>query len=343
MWNCNSLDHTYLNETSILSLAFALMNHTCKPSVSWEVEGNEVVLRATTDLEAGAELSVSYVEDPELHKPTNLRQEHIIETGKGFTCGCPRCSGPELSRHMVCSVSGCTGVVPLGLNAKGDTAGPCGACGHMVTAKEIVRYTEKESELEELMEDFVVEDDCDQAGDSDIEQDFTAPEAKFEGFEKITPEHLEKIRAIASSGRWVAPTGHWLAHRAYGLLKDVAWSRKGCPSTILECLHQRAAFVRQAYPCVAPIPPPIVEHGLELLEAAELLLKVDGWPSEWTQAKREAAAKKCLEESISVLEVMRGSTNKHCRKASKYLNALNGGAEMAKRGQKRGREDKTGL
>jgi len=105
---------------------------------------------------------------------------------------------------------------------------------------------------------------------------------------------------------------------------------------------QRAAFVRQTYATVAPNPPPILEHGLELLEAAELLLKAECWPSEHTLEKRRAAAADRLQESISVLEPLRGSKSKHVRKAYKYLASLNVEAGTAKRGQKRTIEaDKT--
>merc|ERR1711874_12143 len=113
----------------------------------------------------------------------------------------------------------------------------------------------------------------------------------------------DTIREIATSCRWLAPTGHWLAHRAYGFLAAVAMSKKNDPAAILTCLDQRASFVRQAYPSIAPNYPPIPEHGWELLQAAELLLKADGWPPEWSDGdKRKAAAQNRLKECISVLE-----------------------------------------
>jgi hypothetical protein len=327
LWSCNSLDHTTKEDTSILSLAFALMNHACMPTVSWYVQGSEVILRANADLEAGTEINVSYLEDFELQKPTKRRQEHIIETGKEFTCGCARCSGPERCRRVVCARSGCPGLIALTCELRSSS--PCEKCGKKLTAKEHSKYVDMETELEQLMEDFFDEEDYDEEGESDIEGPISKPEARFKDLEQMTPKNLDKIKKNAGS---LAPAGHWLAHRAQGLFKDVAWSRKSCPSTILECLHQRAAYVRQAFPTVAPSHPPIVDHGLELLEAGELLLKSESaWPSKWTEEKRQASAEVLLQEAISVLEPMRGSENVFVRKARKYLASLNGDGKSAKR------------
>lgn len=318
LWNCNALDHTYLEETSILSPGFAMMNHSCMPNVSWEVQGDEVVMRAISDLEAGVEYSITYLEDDHLHMPAKLRQDHMVSTGKGFVCGCSRCEGPERCRHVMCPKAGMVTLDSL-------------------TASEKSRYVDMESKLQDILDKFMDEEPMDESGDAYIavEDPLIAPPPRTQNLDDITPEQLTIVREVATSGCWLAPAGHWLAHQAYGLLKDLAWSQKACPTTILDCLQKRAEFVSQAYPTVAPNPPPILEHGLELLEAAELLLKGDKWPAVWTPEKRHAAAMNLLEASIGVLQAIRGSRNCHVRKANKYLMSLQEDSTPLKRGQKR--------
>lgn len=322
LWNFNCLEHSHLEDATVLSLGFALMNHACMPNTSWEVQGDEVILRATAELDAGDELSITYIEDDHMHKPTKLRQEHIESTGKGFVCGCSRCTGPERCRHVVCPEAGSSGLMSL----------------ESLTGAEQAKYLDMESKLHLLLEDFL-DEETDEGGDDNIERavrsPLIAPPPRTQDLHEITPEQLAFIREVATSGKWLAPTGHWLAHQAYGLLKDWAWSQNACPTTILDCLQKRAAFVSQAYPTVAPNSPPFLDTGLELLEAAELLIKGDRWPAAWTQQRRHETAVPFLHGAIGILKPMRGSENCHVRKATKYLSLLEEKSTPPKRGLKR--------
>lgn len=151
LWSCNSLGHSNKKDTSVLSVGYALMNHSCLPSVSWHIDGDAVLLHANADLDAGAELTNSYMEDHHMHKPTQLRREHIIETEKGFTCGCARCSDPkERCRRMTCPATGCTGVVPLGCAA----SEPCKMCGRALSTDECAEWVAREKELKSLLDKF---------------------------------------------------------------------------------------------------------------------------------------------------------------------------------------------
>lgn len=352
LWECNSLVHSSRASTAVLCLAFALMNHSCLPTVNWEFEGDEVVLRTTTDLAAGSELSVTYMEDENMNKSTFHRQEHLIYTGKRFTCGCVRCSGPELCRHVSCAARDCPGIVPLG-SANADASAVCGTCSRTLTAGELAERVARESELDELLTPFRKpeegpskdhegeEDDSESSEDEEQISDAPdPPEATFVNVDKISPEQLARIRDIASSGRWLAPAGHWLAHQAFGLLKDVAWSQKAGPAAVLACLDQRASFVRQSYPSTGTNYPPIAEHGWELHEAAEVLLSPQGWVPEWAnEDKRKEAARSRLLECIAVLEPMCGPKESTAVEARKTLAVLGKASEKAKRGKKRERDD----
>jgi len=388
LWSCNCLDHTSRKDTSVLSVGFALMNHSCLPSVSWCFDGDTVVLRAIMDLELGDELTDSYMEDHQMHKPTQLRREYIIQTGKGFTCGCVRCSDPkERCRRICCPATGCTGTVPLGV------AGSelCEKCGRGLSAAESADLIAREKELMSLLNKFqlfdadvfnpnwnsnysdralvypvvrasdlskenipdsnapnggdlikeAVDESMSSSEESDSDTTDLSPEQLFR-VEDLSTEQVEWVRETATSGRLFASTGHWLAHEAHALLKDVAWSRKAGPATVLACLDARAAFVRQAYELAAPNHPPSEQHGWELLEAAELLMKSDGWPEAMDPHERKVAAQTRLRECIEVLEPMNGE-GKFVLKARKLLLNLDAGAEtiIIAKGVKRSRSPAT--
>jgi hypothetical protein len=299
------------------------------PSVTWSFEGDEVVLRANVDMDVGTELSVSYIEDEHMHKPTDRRREYILYTGKGFTCGCVRCSGPEHCRYVICPSSGCKGLVQLG---KDFASSKCKDCARSLTEHEFEDFVAREMELDKLLnheyapkDDEEELDDESSSGESDDDtdgDDDITPPAVYP-VDKIGSDVVEKIRNIATSGRWLAPAGHWLSYSAYGLLKDVAWRQKAEPGVILACLDARADFVRHAYGTAPPNQPPVPGHGWELLEAAELLLRrSDGWSSssEFTdEEKRKEAAEARLEECLEVLEPMLGPEESCVVKARRYL------------------------
>jgi len=146
--------------------------------------------------------------------------------------------------------------------------------------------------------------------------------------EKLSSEQVEWIRETATSGLFLAPTGHWLAHQAHGLLKDVAWLKMAGPAAVLACLDARAAFVRQAYELASPNHPPCVEHSWEMQEAAELLIKSEGWLEAMGAQERNVAAQARLRECIDVLEPM-DCKSKVVLKARKLLLNLDAGAEAS--------------
>jgi len=347
VWRLNCFTHMNRRNTAVISLGTALMNHSCLPSVNWYFEGDEMVLRANADLEVGAELTVSYLEDQHLHKPTRARKEYI-EDNFCFTCTCVRCSDPhERCRHVFCPDEGCLGSISLSREHEEGTTSPrpCGTCGQTLTAEEWAARDGRESELERLLNHLKSDDSEDEGDDKDEKAELEEEEAnncEGEGEEakdrinfwreafdvdKVSLEELEWVRQTVASGRFLAPAGHWLAHRAHGLLLEEAKARQAGPAEILAHLDHRAAFVRQAYKIAEPMPPPCPEHGWELLEAAELLLG-DGWPAEEELAatcKRVAAAQARLQESIGVLEPMFGPKDAAALKARQLLLSLRAG------------------
>jgi len=361
LWICNCLSHTSKDNTAVLCAGFALMNHSCLPSVSWYFQGGAVQLIAIADLQAGAELSNSYIEDCHMHKPTLLRRQHLKSWG--FTCGCVRCCDPkERCRQLACPVKGCMGTVPA-------PAENCETCGCALSAEESAEMVSREIELKSLLDKCLLcdvdagdpaksapngmenEQEAENAPDQcctngkktkallEDDQSTTGPESEssseesegvtedivpdpFFRVDKLSQEQVDWIRETATSGCFLAPTGHWLAWSAYGFLKDLAWSEKAGLDVVLACLDHRASYVRQAYTQSSPNPPPCPEHGWELLEAAELLLDGTIWPESSSNSKRELAAKLRLEECIFALEPISGSADELVNRARKLLDEL---------------------
>ena len=67
--------------------AAAMLNHSCEPNASTVFVGRAVHVRTVCDVEAGAELCVSYVD---LAQSSEARRE-TLQRCFGFVCRCPRC------------------------------------------------------------------------------------------------------------------------------------------------------------------------------------------------------------------------------------------------------------
>eukprot|EP00040_Diaphanoeca_grandis_P032259 m.195143 g.195143 ORF g.195143 m.195143 type:complete len:605 (+) comp32550_c0_seq3:227-2041(+) len=99
---CNSLQLTTNSEQYVFPLRYqkpfsaaglfrvaSMFNHSCKPNVARFSIGNALCLVATTTINAGDELAISYIDCDELALPTDERQR-MIDTWR-FTCACTRC------------------------------------------------------------------------------------------------------------------------------------------------------------------------------------------------------------------------------------------------------------
>jgi len=366
VWECNSFEHTNREGVSIVTLSVALMNHSCLPTVNWNFEGDDMVVRANCDLAVGEELTVSYIEDDFLYMPSRRRQHWILATGKGFSCGCKRCTDPaERCRSAACPATACAGLVPLGMDEQPE---PCQACGRQLTSEEHKGLLEQEQQLELVLdvhertrtayerdkekktkkekkhnkeatektvdnaedEDDEDEDDEEEEddGDDDESSDSSSVMTKTRNYvDKISPADLKLMREIACSGRFLAPEGHWLAHRVHMILADLAEVRENIPE-LVRCLDRKAAFVRKAYGASLPTPPPSQDLAWDLEKAGSLLLAEKGWEQQEKEgggldaAAREAAAELRLKESIMVLEAMAGSQDEEVVKAKQQLEAI---------------------
>jgi hypothetical protein len=97
--------------------AFALLNHSCKPSASTMVLKSKdelmMLVRASREIKQGEEISIAY---GDVCKPLEERQSHLSFL-YGFKCRCARCqreeeiaqSEPEVVRHLLMSREELTG------------------------------------------------------------------------------------------------------------------------------------------------------------------------------------------------------------------------------------------
>eukprot|EP01071_Lankesteria_metandrocarpae_P013147 Lankesteria_metandrocarpae@DN673_c0_g1_i1.p1 len=105
-WRFNSFGHHTEENGLVLFNSISMMAHSCHATATWHYgNGSAFVLRARQHLPSGGEISISYIGDEELCKPTHLRREHL--SSWLFTCACDRCIEPiDRTRGFRCSTCG---------------------------------------------------------------------------------------------------------------------------------------------------------------------------------------------------------------------------------------------
>ena len=80
----------------------SLCNHSCDPNVDvgFEDGSSRMTLRARREIEAGEELSITYVD---AGLPRETRQRTLLQ-GYGFTCMCPACAARVMATTALCPV-----------------------------------------------------------------------------------------------------------------------------------------------------------------------------------------------------------------------------------------------
>ncbi|KFG62545.1 putative histone lysine methyltransferase, SET [Toxoplasma gondii RUB] len=82
-------------------------SHSCLPNALWFTdEDHTFVLRSRADIAAGDEVTLTYLSEDDLMRPTLQRRKVLSET-KDFICTCERCSAPvDFSRGFRCPACG---------------------------------------------------------------------------------------------------------------------------------------------------------------------------------------------------------------------------------------------
>jgi len=163
-WRFNSFSHHTETEGLVLYNTISMMAHSCSSSATWHYGFDcSFVLRARQHLAAGAELTISYVGDEDIHKATHLRRERLAPWL--FKCMCMRCASPiDVSRGFCCPTcvvgtvyikteSGETGVGDTWSITADDThPAPCTVCDKKMTQSEVEEYIAFEDAYIERLE-----------------------------------------------------------------------------------------------------------------------------------------------------------------------------------------------
>ncbi|KAG7384361.1 SET and MYND domain-containing protein 3 [Phytophthora pseudosyringae] len=156
--NCNafSLANDVTNEAVGIGLFpdGALFNHDCDPNCVVSFRGREMQVHVVKDVQAGQELTVSYVE---LLQSTHARRTEL-KASYFFDCECARCHAAAKEEApddwfldgLVCSNKECDGgVVVVEAAADGDVA-VCKMCGGARDGQEIAGYERQLKSIEAL-------------------------------------------------------------------------------------------------------------------------------------------------------------------------------------------------
>ncbi|CRH00022.1 SET domain protein, putative [Plasmodium relictum] len=106
VWHYNAFGHHTDSEGLVLYNRISMLAHSCNSTACWHYgENDSFVLRARIKLNAGDELTISYLGDDDLYKSSNIRREKL--TNWLFVCMCSRCTNPvDNSRGFKCSTCG---------------------------------------------------------------------------------------------------------------------------------------------------------------------------------------------------------------------------------------------
>ena len=78
-----------------LFIDYSIVNHMCRPNSEWEMEDGRVHVYAAHDIEGGAQLGISYLNDEYTLIVREIRRERLKQ-GFGFDCQCFVCLGEEV-------------------------------------------------------------------------------------------------------------------------------------------------------------------------------------------------------------------------------------------------------
>ncbi|PHJ22318.1 apical complex lysine methyltransferase [Cystoisospora suis] len=143
VWRYNSFGHHTEQHGLVLYNRISMMAHSCRASACWHYgEADAFILRARVKLQAGDELTISYIGDDDLFKSTNVRREKVH--GWLFTCQCIRCAAPvDSARGFRCPLCG-TGAMFFKTDDGVTTSSACTICQAFPSDETIQEYLDFE-------------------------------------------------------------------------------------------------------------------------------------------------------------------------------------------------------
>eukprot|EP00249_Psilotum_nudum_P015021 c25124_g1_i1 orf=280-1665(-) len=251
----------------------SIINHSCHPNSIIMFEGKHAVIRAIETIEAGTEVTVSYVE---LGASTTTRQKELKEQ-YFFNCNCLRCMNPGnlegtaedgFLEGFRCLNGTCKGALVLYSGGKRSLA--CQACGFVRMESEVQKEVkEAENALKEA-------------------NDFFSSGKIYDA--RHAYEHGQQLQA-----KVLHPYNVRLM-RTYDDLLKVCMSLEDWTSALKYCRHSISIY-QKAYPPCHPL------LGLQFYTCGKL---------EWYLGNAKEAVK-AMSRAMEILEVTHGSQSELVR------------------------------
>ncbi|CAE8620346.1 unnamed protein product [Polarella glacialis] len=126
-------------------------SHCCAPNAFWYVrdDGRAQVIRSTTAIRKGDEVTITYLEEKKLLLPTDKRR-HLLWQQKEFTCCCLRCAAEDEDTCIFqCSSAGCPGQWCL---RRSGGASACLSCSFVPSESDLAFAENQETELQHQLD-----------------------------------------------------------------------------------------------------------------------------------------------------------------------------------------------
>jgi len=322
VWILNCFEHS--DEPLGYSTYFmsSFMSHSCFPNAVWHYEDDDFVLRARRKIEAGDEISVSYLSEDALLESVPARRKHL-EDSKHFQCRCDRCCGRtsfagtaraslDLSRGFQCPACSngtifCRVPADLQVSSSVADASPpgerqrhrelhgvaCEACRHQVSDADEARLLKEETWLEAKLEEI----------------QRRAENQAYARRTSLIPTLEETLLRVEKE-----LTQHWLADQIRALLTD-AYDRNGREEEAEKLMLQRIVFQEGAYPGISGARAWTLEAYADMLLAHN---RVTLSPDVKLQDKADATVRRVLqlvppryEQSLEILRAMFGEKHEY--------------------------------
>eukprot|EP00929_Paragymnodinium_shiwhaense_P060444 TRINITY_DN30186_c0_g3_i4.p1 TRINITY_DN30186_c0_g3~~TRINITY_DN30186_c0_g3_i4.p1 ORF type:complete len:284 (+),score=44.68 TRINITY_DN30186_c0_g3_i4:134-985(+) len=218
----------------------------------WHYDGDNFVLRAREKVEAGAEITVSYLSEEALLESTVSRRAHL-EATKHFTCCCERCSlSLDGVRGFTCP-SCHNGQVFLDISEDMEPApasqGACEKCGFFPMISQVQEMVAQERKLEQMVQDW------------DRKAGQVRPDVYLSDTAALRLE--SNIAGLLSSR-------HWLRDRVNHHLISY-YEATGRADLALPLARQCVEYIVNSYPGSSAL------HAWALETVADLMLKLEGF------------------------------------------------------------------
>mmetsp|Transcript_28470 Transcript_28470/g.64590 ORF Transcript_28470/g.64590 Transcript_28470/m.64590 type:complete len:471 (-) Transcript_28470:171-1583(-) len=221
IWIHNCFEHSEDPPAYSTYFMSCFHSHSCAPNVGWHYSGDNFVLRARQDIQAGEELCITYLPEEGLYESTVERRADL-QTTKGFECGCDRCASAwDTSRGFRCD---CGGVRFLASETSVTSdEKQCSPCNNAACTKAPDRAA-----LQKIMEE---------------EEKLVKMFRKFEN--NTTDVQTTKAKEVLGNSEKNFPQ-HWVTERMWN------WMQNGCTrhrkyADAITFADRRAGFMEKAY------------------------------------------------------------------------------------------------